>query len=59
MWKLNILKDRKMKGLKNLECLLPETKNLLLNLINDCDLLHKYVLAGGSALTLRVCHIMN
>lgn len=45
-----------MKDLKNLECLLPETKELLLTLINDCNFLHKYVMAGGSALTLHLCH---
>jgi len=36
--------------------LLPKTKALLLKLLDSCDFLEKYVLAGGSALTMRLCH---
>lgn len=42
-----------MKDLKNLDCLLPETKKLLLSIIKNCPFLDKYVLVGGSALTLH------
>jgi len=45
-----------MQDLKNLNCLLPKTKKLLLQLIDNCDFLEKYVLVGGSALTLHLCH---
>lgn len=45
-----------MKDLKNLNCLLPKTKELLLEMIQSCGFLHKYVLVGGSALTLHICH---
>lgn len=45
-----------MQDLKNLDCLLPKTKNLLLQLIENCTFLDKYVLVGGSALTLHLCH---
>jgi len=45
-----------MQDLKNLNCLLPKTKDLLLRLIDSCDFLDKYVLVGGSALTLHLCH---
>jgi predicted nucleotidyltransferase component of viral defense system len=45
-----------MKDLKNLNCLLPKTKELLLGMIDNCNFLHKYVLVGGSALTLHICH---
>ena len=45
-----------MKDLKNLNCLLPKTKTLLLRMIKDCTFLYKYVLVGGSALTLHLCH---
>lgn len=45
-----------MKDLKNLNCLLPKTKELLLGMIDNCSFLHKYVLVGGSALTLHICH---
>ena len=45
-----------MKDLKNLNCLLPRTKELLLYMMDNCDFLDKYVLVGGSALTLHVCH---
>jgi predicted nucleotidyltransferase component of viral defense system len=36
--------------------LLPKTKNLLLELITNCEFLDKYVLVGGSALALHLCH---
>jgi predicted nucleotidyltransferase component of viral defense system len=45
-----------MQDLKNLRCLLPKTKELLLTIVAKCDFLHKYVLVGGSALTLHICH---
>ena len=45
-----------MQDLKNLNCLLPKTKALLLNIIDTCPFLDKYVLVGGSALTLHICH---
>lgn len=45
-----------MQDLKNLKCLLPKTKELLLGMVESCDFLHKYVLVGGSALTLHICH---
>ena len=45
-----------MHDLKNLKCLLPNTKSLLLKMIDECDFLDKYVLVGGSALTLHLCH---
>jgi len=45
-----------MHDLKNLDCLLPETRALLLRLIESCPFLGNYVLVGGSALTLHLCH---
>ena len=45
-----------MHDLKNLKCLLPNTEALLLKMIDGCDFLDKYVLVGGSALTLYLCH---
>lgn len=45
-----------MDDLKNLECVLPETRKLLLKLRDNCEFLHKYVLVGGSALSLQLCH---
>jgi predicted nucleotidyltransferase component of viral defense system len=45
-----------MLDLKNLDCLLPKTKSLLLEIVESCDFLDKYVLVGGSALTLHLCH---
>jgi len=45
-----------MQDLKNLDCLLPRTKTLLLKMIEGCAFLEKYVLVGGSALTLHLCH---
>lgn len=45
-----------MDDLKNLECVLPETRNMLLKLRDNCEFLHKYVLVGGSALSLHLCH---
>lgn len=45
-----------MKDLKNLNCLLPKTKELLLRLIGDCPFLKNYVLVDGSPLSLHLCH---
>jgi predicted nucleotidyltransferase component of viral defense system len=45
-----------MQDLKNLNCLLPKTKELLLEMVQSCRFLYKYVLVGGSALTLHICH---
>jgi len=45
-----------MDDLKNLECLLPKTKTVLLKLVESCEFLKKYVLVGGSALTMHLCH---
>lgn len=45
-----------MHDLKNLDCLLPDTKSILLKLIETCSFLDDYVLVGGSALTLHLCH---
>ncbi len=45
-----------MQDLKNLNCLLPKTAFLLLWMIDRCKFLDKYVLVGGSALTLHLCH---
>ena len=45
-----------MQDLKNLDCLLPKTKTLLLKMIDSCAFLEKYALVGGSALTLHICH---
>ncbi len=45
-----------MHDLKNLNCLLPDTKALLLNMVETCNFLENYVLVGGSALSLHLCH---
>ncbi len=45
-----------MHDLKNLNCLLPDTKVLLLNMVESCNFLENYVLVGGSALSLHLCH---
>ncbi len=45
-----------MQDLKNLKCLLPKTEALLLKLVDECNFLEKYVLVGGSALALYLCH---
>ncbi len=45
-----------MRDLKNLNCLLPDTKKLLLEINETCPFLNRYVLVGGSALTLHLCH---
>ena len=45
-----------MDDLKNLKCLLPKTESLLLKMIDSCPFLDKYVLVGGSALALYLCH---
>jgi len=45
--------------LKNLDCLLVDTKNLLLTLTETAPFLRNYVLVGGSALTLQVVAAMK
>lgn len=45
-----------MDNLKNLECVLPKTKTVLLKLVESCEFLENYVLVGGSALTMHLCH---
>ncbi len=45
-----------MQDLKNLKCLLPKTEELLLKLIRECPFLQNYVLVGGSALAMHLCH---
>ena len=45
-----------MHDLKNLKCLLPDSEALLLKMVEECHFLNKYVLVGGSALTLHLCH---
>ena len=45
-----------MSDLKNLKCLLPDTRALLLKMVDDCDFLDQYVLVGGSALSMHLCH---
>lgn len=45
-----------MREIENLDCLLPKTKKLLLELVKSCKFLDKYVLVGGSALALHLCH---
>jgi len=45
-----------VQDLKNLKCLLPKTETLLLKMVDECSFLEKYVLVGGSALALYLCH---
>jgi predicted nucleotidyltransferase component of viral defense system len=45
-----------VQDLKNLNCLSPKTNELLLKIVQKCDFLNKYVLVGGSALALHLCH---
>ncbi|HFD13942.1 MAG TPA: hypothetical protein ENJ34_01410, partial [Epsilonproteobacteria bacterium] len=45
-----------MNDLKNLKCLLPNTETLLLKMVDGCDFLDQYVLVGGSALSMHLCH---
>ena len=45
-----------MQDLKNLNCLLPKTEQLLLKMVDTCPFLEKYVLVGGSALAMHLCH---
>lgn len=45
-----------MYDLKKSKCLLPNTKTLLLRMIDDCIFLDKYTLVGGSALSLHLGH---
>lgn len=42
--------------MKNLDCLLDDTRGLLLTLIETAPFLRNYVLVGGSALALHLCH---
>jgi len=45
-----------VQDLKNLKCLHSKTEALLLKMIDECSFLQKYVLVGGSALALHLCH---
>ena len=45
-----------MPDLKNLDYLLPDTRNLLTDLIKNAFFLDKYVLVGGTALSLHLGH---
>ena len=45
-----------MHDLKNLNCLLLDTKVLLLKMIETCSFLENYVLVGGTALSFHLCH---
>ncbi len=45
-----------MIGKKNFECLLPETSKVLHVFIEKAPFLSKYVLVGGTALALHLCH---
>jgi len=45
-----------MTGEINLECLLPGTRQVLKKLSTETDFLSDYVLVGGSALSVRLCH---
>ena len=45
-----------MSDLKNLNCLLPDTQALLLKMVEGCPFLDKYVMVGGSALSMHLCH---
>lgn len=45
-----------MTDLKNLKHLLPDTRALLVELVNSCNFLDKYVLSGGSALSIYIGH---
>ncbi len=45
-----------MLDLRNSDYLLPETRKLLVKLIASATFLDKYVLVGGTALSLHLCH---
>ncbi|MEA3332590.1 MAG: nucleotidyl transferase AbiEii/AbiGii toxin family protein [Pseudomonadota bacterium] len=45
-----------MQDLKNSDYLLPDTRKLLAEFIANAAFLKKYVLAGGTALSLHLCH---
>lgn len=45
-----------MQEPNGLECLLPDTRALLLELISSCEFLDSYVLVGDSALSMHLCH---
>ena len=53
---MNISQEVKMLDLKNSDYLLPETRKLLAELIASATFLEKYVLVGGTALSLHLCH---
>ena len=42
--------------MKNLDCLLDDTQDLLRTLIDTAPFLKNYVLVGDSALALHLCH---
>jgi len=45
-----------MTGEINLECLFPGTRQVLKKLSTETDFLSDYVLVGGPALSIRLCH---
>lgn len=45
-----------MKDMINSECLLPKTKQILFEMVESAGFLKDYVLVGGSALSLHLCH---
>ncbi len=45
-----------MQDLKNSDYLLPDTHKLLSELVANAFFLEKYVLVGGTALSLHLCH---
>ncbi len=45
-----------MTAKRNFDCLLPETRTLLENLIETAPFLRHYTFVGGSALALHLCH---
>jgi predicted nucleotidyltransferase component of viral defense system len=53
---VNISQEARMLDLKNSDYLLPETRKLLAELIASATFLEKYVLVGGTALSLHLCH---
>ena len=50
------MKVLKVQELKNLDYLLIDTQNVLRILIESADFLRNFVLVGGSALALHLCH---
>lgn len=45
-----------MQDLKNLNCLLLKTKEILEKVVANCPFLDKFVLVEGSTLTLYLCY---